>query len=204
MSAPVATLSPLEALLLRAGASDTDRDAWLAQRAQGVTGTEIRDLHLGVKRSADLIAEKLGRKQTSFAGNAFTRWGNEREVEIARVLEWQYGVAPETRLFRSADNPRFLVSPDGTGTTIDGELLGAEIKTCGEECGLGSAAFEKKGYLIQIVWAMVVTGARRWLYAWEFRHGTMQSGFEAGALSVEWVVWDDADRDPRPPAGCRG
>ncbi len=197
MSAPVAIatsqdrLSALASLMLRAGASDTDREAWLAQRKLGVTGTEIRDLHIGAKTRAQLIAEKLGRKTNAFAGNIYTRWGNEREPVIADLILWKFGISPETRLFRAVDNPRFLVSPDGLGEAIDGELLGSEIKTAGMDVSTTSAAFEKKGYLYQCVWAMVVTGARRWLYAWESRDGDMEGGFEAGEVHFEWIVWDD-------------
>lgn len=180
----------LESVLMLAGASDSDREAWKAQRRLGITGTEIRDLHLGHKRSSDLIAEKLGRRSNDFAGNAYTAWGNAREPVIADLVQQRFGIIPESHLFRAPFNERFLVSPDGLGAGFGGELLGCEIKTAGVPIPLGSDAFKKKGYLIQIVWNMVVTGARSWLYAWELRLDGEQ-GFEAGELTFEWVHWND-------------
>ncbi len=190
MSTTTTATSALALLELRAGASDQDREAWLAQRKLGVTATEMRDLHLGKIRAEDLIADKLGRRSNAFAGNAYTAWGNAREPIIAAIAQQRYALAPESRLFRAADNPRFLCSPDGLGEDFEGNLLGEEIKTAGVPIPVGSDAFDKKGYLIQIVWSMIVTGARAWLYGWELRLDGEQ-GFEPGELHFEWVRWDD-------------
>ena len=46
-------------LMSRAGASDQDRPAWLAERRGGVTATEIRDLAIGKKRQGELVDLKL-------------------------------------------------------------------------------------------------------------------------------------------------
>ena len=68
----------LEDLMARAGASDTDREAWLAERAQGVTATEIRDLaKCGAGFRLDLIAQKRGAPST-FTGNQYTAWRSRR------------------------------------------------------------------------------------------------------------------------------
>ena len=94
-------------------------------------------------------------------------------------------------MFKAADHPRKLASPDGVGVDFDGELVVSEIKTAGKDIAPGSEAFRAKGYLAQIVWVMRVTRARRCLYAWEERL-TLPGfeGFVPGALRFEWIEWD--------------
>lgn len=184
-------MSAVELAGVQFGPSDTDRDAWLAARRQGITATEVRDLYLGKISRADLIALKLGRRKDSFSGNAYTRWGNEREPVIAAEIERRYAIRPESRLVHAADNPRFLASPDGLGVDFDGDLVIDEIKTAGEPIPIGSEAYEKKGYRAQKTWQMRVTGARRCLYAWEIRNGSPQDGFSPGDLHFEWFEYDE-------------
>lgn len=184
-------VSPVLAELeTRAGASDRDRDAWLAERALGVTATEIRDLYLkGPTYRRELVEKKLGLREDSFTGNGFTAWGTEREPVIAEAVRQRFAILPESRVFRSAKNPRFLASPDGLGVNFDDELSVAEIKTAGVDIRLGSEAFKSKGYDVQMTWAMFVTGARRCLYATEQR---IDAGgqFHAGEQSFEWFDFD--------------
>lgn len=184
-------MSIVETVGLHFGPSDQDRDAWLAARRLGVTATEVRDLYMGKITQADLIALKLGRRKDTFAGNAYTRWGTEREPIIAAVILERYAIAPESRLVHAADNPRFLASPDGLGVDFDGELVLSEIKTAGVPIPIGSEAYEQKGYHAQKVWQMRVTGARRCLYAWEIRDGSPRDGFSAGELRFEWCEYDE-------------
>lgn len=194
------TVGPLEDLESRAGASDADRPAWLANRRGGITATEIRDLYLkkgGAREVAKrkLIDQKLLRVKDDgdLVGRAkVPAWGKHREPEIAAEVLARYGMDPESRVFRAADNPRLLASPDGIGQNFDEELLVAEIKTHDPELDVapGSAEFKKKGYHPQIVWQMRVTGARRCLYATEERlvDGTW---FKPGEQRFYWIEWDD-------------
>lgn len=161
------TSPALDELMSRAGASDTDREAWLAQRMSGITATQVRDLHLGVLRVQDLVDLKLGRTVDTFTGNQYTEWGNKREPMLAEGVQWAYGIAPESRVFHAADNPRFLASPDGVGVGPDGSLRVGEYKTTNTAIPVGSFALAKKGYIAQMVWAMRVTGATRCLFRWE-------------------------------------
>lgn len=177
-------------LLARAGASDTDRAAWLAERAQGVTATEIRDLVKGKLRQGDLIALKLGRKVDSFTGNQFTDWGNEREVVIAAGLRGM-GIEPESRVFHGERNSRHLASPDGIGVEFDGAIVVSEIKTSGKDIRRGTPAYEATGYELQMQHAMGVTGADRCLFAFEERL-TVDGRFVPGQLYTEWVPRDEA------------
>jgi hypothetical protein len=192
VSAPVATLCTLEALLLRAGASDTDREAWLAERRSGVTATEVRDLKIGAVTFAQLADRKLGRLPESFAGNAYTQWGVEREPEIARWLEAGFSILPESRVFHAADDPRKLASPDGVGVSFDGDLLISEVKTAGAKYDLtpGSDDFSAKGYGYQVQWGLRVLGAQRALFAWEERLG-FPGNFSIGQSHIAWIERDE-------------
>lgn len=163
MASPV-----LAELMARAGASDQDRTAWLAERRGGVTATEIKNLYLGgptVKR--ELIEKKLGIREESFVGNQFTAWGNQREPVIAAWVASRFAIADEHRVFHAADNARFLASPDGVGVNWDDELMVSEIKTSKFDISPVGEKFREIGYRSQMVWSMRVTGARRCLYAWE-------------------------------------
>ena len=176
-------------LYARAGASDKDRTAWLAERAEGITATEIRDLIRGKVREQDLIDVKLGRKTDSFTGNVYTDWGNLREPVIAEGVRG-YGIEPESRVFHGAENSRHLASPDGTGVQFDGALVVSEIKTAGKDIRRGTPRYEETGYELQMQWAMWVTGATRCLFVFEERI-TVAGGFEPGQLYTEWVERDE-------------
>lgn len=177
-------------LLARAGASDTDREAWLAERAQGITATEIRDLVKGKLRQDDLIALKLGRKTDSFTGNQYTDWGKEREPIIAAGVRGM-GIDPESRVFHGIQDSRHLASPDGIGVEFDGALVVSEIKTSGKDIRRGTADYDATGYELQMQWAMHVTGADRCLFVFEERI-SVAGGFAAGQLFTDWVPRDEA------------
>jgi len=183
------TSDALADLESRAGASDTQRDLWLAERAQGITATEIRDLVKGKLRQDDLIALKLGRKVDSFSGNQFTDWGNEREAIIAAGIRGM-GIEPESRVFHGERDSRHLASPDGVGVDFDGAVVISEIKTSGKDIRRGQPAYFETGYELQMQWAMWVTGADRCLFAFEERI-TVAGRFEPGQLFTEWVPRND-------------
>lgn len=161
-------LAELEA---RAGASDHDRAAWLAERAQGITATEIRDIMLATNRDRaikELVKKK--REGDSFAGNAYTEWGKEREPVIADWLAG-FGVVAESRVFHAAGNSRHLASPDGISEDWNGDIVLDEVKTCGHALPAGSEALAAKGYEWQMQWCCHVIGAvGSWLTV-ELRHG---------------------------------
>lgn len=189
----------LVALALRAGASDTDRELWLAERLRGVTATEIRDLVVkGPTFRRELIDIKLGRTVDSFTGNQYTAWGKKREPIIAAWVEQSFGILPESRVIRAAENLRLLASPDGVGVDFDGNLLLSEIKTSGHDIAPGTAKYADVGYLLQMIWGMRITGARRCLYVWEQHDGNWQDRggdyLEPAPLHAqpltEWIEYD--------------
>lgn len=183
-----AVLADLEA---RAGASDQDRPAWLAERREGITATEVRDLYIRAKSTAKLIAIKLEQEAERDLG-AFIpriRHGKHREPIIAEQLRGE-GFVPESRVFHHPENTRHLASPDGIRVDFDENLDVAEIKT--DEHGIepGTDAWTATGYSIQAQWVMYVLGARRCRFAVEDCIRTAD-GFEPGELRRYWVDRDD-------------
>ena len=193
MSLTFTDLDPAPALVdleSRAGASDKDRAAWLAERAGGVTATELAKIMIAPNRDvaiADLVKKK--REGDPFTGNAFTEWGNEREPIIAAHLAG-FGVAAESRVFHAAGNSRHLASPDGISVNFDGEIELDEIKTSGKALPKGSAALAEKGYEWQMQWCNHVTGAVGSHLNVELRLGRA-GDFRPGAMSREWFPRDE-------------
>lgn len=188
-----ATFAPpaLADLMSRAGASDQDRPAWLAERRGGITATEVRDLYIRARSTAKLIALKL-QQETERDLGAFiprVRYGKVREVVIADVLRGE-GFEPESRVFHHPENSRHLFSPDGVRVNFDGELEISEIKT--DEHGLepGTDAWDATGYEIQAQWGLYVGGARRCRFAIEECIRTAD-GFEPGEVRRFWIERDD-------------
>lgn len=192
MSAVEQMLPPaLGDLMARAGASDSDRPAWLAERRGGITATEVRDLYIRAKSTAKLIAIKLEQEIEKDLG-AFiprVRHGKLREPIIAEQLRGE-GFEPESRVFHHAENSRHLASPDGIRVKFDGELEISEIKTDEHDLRPDTAAWDATGYAIQGIWGLYVTGALRCRFAVEECIRT-SDGFEAGALRRFWIERDD-------------
>lgn len=179
-------------LMARAGASDLDREAWLAERRTGVTATEVRDLiRKGAKHERDLLAEKLdsaiGKDLSNIPAIA---WGKQREPVLAAVLV-AAGMQAESRVFHAAENPRYLASPDGVGwNPISDEIIVGEIKTASKPIGTTSDAFREYGYYDQMQWQMFVCGAARCLYVWEQHDGNFPNPAVLPHVA-EWVERDD-------------
>lgn len=176
----------------RAGASDANREAWLAERRQGVTATELAKIMTSGSRDQairDLVKQK--REGDSFTGNAYTEWGKEREPVILGSLAG-FGVSPESRVFHAAGNSRYLASPDGISEDFDGNLVLDEAKTSGKPLPKGSQALAEKGYEWQMQWCNFVTGAVGcWLNV-ELRHGHPSEGpFTPGARTREYFPRDE-------------
>lgn len=179
-------------LLARAGAPDTDRPRWIAERMAGITATEVRDLAIGKVRTQALIDMKLGRtpEPGDLSHIPIIGWGRDRETVIAEALRG-VGIEPESRVFHGEHNSRHLASPDGIGVDFDDALIVSEIKTSGKPLPLGSPELDAKGYVHQVQWVMHVTGAVRCRFVVEQRI-QVQGGFAAGPLAEDWIERDDA------------
>lgn len=194
MSLTMAGLDPVPALLdyeSRAGASDQDREVWLAERLEGPTATELAKIMIAGNREqaiADLVKKK--REGDPFTGNAYTEWGKQREPIIAAALAG-YGMASETRVIHGAMNSRYLASPDGVSVDFDDQLVLDEIKTWGAPKLKGSAALAASGYVWQMMWCIYVTGAIGCWLNGEVRHGE-PGNFWPGERTREYFPRDDA------------
>ena len=179
----------------RAGASDTDREAWLEERRGGLTATQVRDLAIGRLTIPQLVAMKMGwiPDEGDLSHIPVIAWGNEREPVIAAKLRQRFSFEPESRVFRAADDPRLLASPDGVRVSFDEDLEIAEIKTAGKDVAPWTDAYQEKGYEYQCQWGMRVTGARRCLYVWEIRVPVDSSRrtFAPGPLKWSWIDRDE-------------
>jgi hypothetical protein len=191
VSAAIFLPPALADLMARAGASDTDRPAWLAERRGGITATEVRDLYIRAKSTAKLIAIKLEQEAERDLGAYIprVRYGKDREPIIAQQLRGE-GFEPESRVFQHPENSRHLASPDGVRVNFDGELEISEIKT--DEHGIepGAETWDATGYAIQALWGLYVTGARRCRFAIEECIRTAD-GFEPGEVRRFWIERDD-------------
>lgn len=194
MSAVQAVWVPpvLADLLARAGAPDTDRPAWLAERRGGITATEVRDLHIRAKSTAKLCAIKLEHEAEKDLGQFIPRirYGKDREPAIAEQLRGE-GFIPESRVFHHPENSRYLASPDGIRVDFDENLDVSEIKT--DEHGIrpGTPEWDATGYEYQAQWVMFVTGARRCRFVVEECIRT-PDGFEPGGIVRFWIERDEA------------
>jgi len=182
-------MSNYDDLMARAGVSkDHDIDAWKAQRNLGVTATNIRDIVKSGSERKRILGIKRGEPDT-FTGNQYTEWGNAREDVLAPVLKGA-GIEPESRVFFSAENPRYLASPDGVGEDLFGEIVLAEVKTSKHDLKPGSERFEASGYYDQMQWQMLVCGAARTLFVWE-QHDDEWPTPTPFPHQVEWIDRDD-------------
>lgn len=139
-------------------ANANDRVEWLRARSTGVTATDVA--RLSSSRAVLLVAnEKIHGR--SFAGNAYTDHGREREPEISRWVKGVYGIEPSADLFHAENDRNHLATPDGIRVR-DGRLELAEIKTTTRPW-----RSIPRNYLRQVWWQQYVLGAERTLVVWE-------------------------------------
>jgi hypothetical protein len=134
--------------LERIVASSDDRDAWLTARNTGVTASNAA--RLVSEQSLDSILKS--KFYDGFTGNAATDWGLEREPFL---LEWA-GFPQNKYLFASAENSRFMATPDGIRLDADGNIELCQVKTTGKPMPKIPAHYYR-----QIQWEMFVMDAVR-------------------------------------------
>jgi len=167
------------------------RDAWLLDRRNGITATEVAKLSSYKSPAARLTAidrladEKLNPADDRFVGGAMA-WGKEREPVLEEWANFAFGFVPESRIAWSEDDRQHLASVDGWRVDKFGALHLAEFKTSGVK--LTYDLLLEKGYVDQVLWQMHVTGAVDALVLWEERltdgDGQFYGG-ERGTILVE-------------------
>lgn len=165
-------------------ARSSDRDVWLAARAEGVTATMVakgstpagfRDVIEQIENPVNVIP------------NDVMAWGNYREPFIAQVVKERFGIMPNEWLIAHDNGLRRwqMATPDGL--SMDHTLI-AEIKTTGKP--LDKIPI---GYMRQIQWQMHVCGPQveRALFAYELRLEGPE-GFAPGFdVETQWVDRDE-------------
>ena len=156
----------------RRGASDFDRPAWLLERMNGVTATEVSKLAAyktaaGRNKAMGTLADEKVNDSNTFKGNRYTDWGSAREPALEEWAEFAFGFIPESRIAYAEHDRQHLASIDGWKVDADGTLHLAELKTSGKP--LTYALLTEKGYVDQTLWQMHVTGGVDALVFWEHR-----------------------------------
>lgn len=163
-------------------ARSSDRDAWLAARAEGVTATMVakastpagfRDVIEQIENPVDIVP------------NAMMDWGNYREPFIAQIVKERFGIMPNEWLISFDDGLRRwqMATPDGL--SMDHTLI-AEIKTSGKPLDKIPV-----GYMRQIQWQLHVTGAERCLFAYELRLEGPEGFVPGFDVETQWVNRDE-------------
>ncbi len=176
--------------LLGAGAPDTDREAWLAERRQGVTATEVAGLAQAknLDKAIDtLIREKINGEH--FAGNAWTEWGKERESVLEDFATFKHGYTPEKRVIHCSARHELMASPDGWRLNADGTVSLVELKTSGKRLNWKEA--QAKGYIDQVQVQLFVCDAQNADLIWEERKGSIDGGFIPGIRGIIPIPRDD-------------
>ncbi|MDJ1372444.1 YqaJ viral recombinase family protein [Gulosibacter molinativorax] len=161
--------------------SSDDRENWLAERRRGITATDAARLATPTSVRSVASDKVYG---NSFSGNAFTDFGRQREPVIADWVLQEHGIAACGLLFRSADNPRHLATPDGLAEWGD-EVVLAEIKTVNKPWKR-----IPRNYLRQVWWQQYVLGAERTLFVWERHENFVVQDAEPKSV---WIDRDDAE-----------
>lgn len=155
-------------------ADSRDRDSWLKARFGNVGGSNAATFARAA--SAPQYAKRMLHEQ--FAGNQYTRHGNDREAAVLR----HFGVDQNFLLFRSEDSPRHVATPDGI-QYVGSELVLIQCKTSLKPLELPPT------YRRQIAWEQYVLGAAQTLLVWEQHENFMPARMEPESL---WVPRYDA------------
>jgi hypothetical protein len=136
-------------------ADSLDREAWLTARAEGITASDAAKL--AKASSIDSIVK--AKFHNDFVGNSATEWGLQREEFL---LNWA-GFSQNTFLYASADEPRFMATPDGIlMSEVDGTIQLCQAKTSSKP--LTSIP---PNYARQVQWEMMVMDADSVWLVWE-------------------------------------
>ena len=150
----------------------TNREQWLENRRECLTGTDIASLMTGGPKTWERVrASKLG--LTADFDNKYMSWGREREPVIGDYVK----AFVDSRL---EPNDKFLINdalgigctpdmlgdvhPEGNGLVAD--IVG-EIKTSKYPMPYLSSDKAWLKYLVQAQVELMVTGAERLIFAWE-------------------------------------
>lgn len=179
-------------------------DEWLQARRQYITATMIA--RLASSRSEWQRVWDEREHGSNFRGNRYTRWGKQREPEIAKWVtngdDKSNGIdsrlVPTYDLYVDDDGIS-AASPDMVSVPWSDERIGAEIKTVKAERAWvvpkGTKPediknFVPKDYYNQVQWNIKVYEAEWWFLIWEIHHD-----FDEKTVERHWcVIYPDRER----------
>lgn len=142
----------------------TNRLDWLKARQTHLTASEMPTIFdktpVAMKKLIDTKKQPPREVQTRAM-----EFGHEREPHIIAQLQKQfpdYHLEHNKLLFENNTNPFHAATPDGIGYTTEGELINVEVKTTNKP-----RTEAPRDHIIQVQWALHVTGAQFCVYAWE-------------------------------------
>lgn len=157
-------------------AKQSDKEAWLAARREGVTATEVAKASTQ-KGFTEALADR--KNPVAVHQNRFMAWGVEQEPVIAKWVKESTGVMPNDWLISCESNKHFLATPDGL--SLDHSEI-SEIKTTGKDYGKPPLA-----HMRQMQWQLLVTGAEKCFYSWMLRR-ELEGEFVWGWFEPRCVV----------------
>lgn len=152
-----------------------DREAWASKRTRAIGASEAAKF----AKIDSIPLYVRGKLHNPFVGNMSTSHGNQREEPILA----QYNVTPNTLMFRSELNHRFVATPDGITVGADGTLILTQVKTTNRPFKTIPMAYRR-----QVVWEQYVMGAARTLFVWEEHLNYEPVGMEPESC---WIDRDD-------------
>jgi hypothetical protein len=163
------------------------RDDWLEAREGGVTATMVAQA--ATPSGFDALVRSWS--DPPFEGNAYTDFGSWAERYIIDHAHRELGILPNDWLIRSADDPRWLGTPDGL--SLDHTEI-AEAKTGSTPPKNLTAASIKREHRDQCQWNLMVTGAQRCRYLVQPRAVASDGSFYLG-LWEPIGIWIDRDEE---------
>lgn len=167
-------------------ARSSDRELWLAARAEGVTATMVANAATPAG-FAETIA-RLENPQPVVVNEAMA-WGTFREPFIALEVKDRFGIMPNEWLIAAGGTMSpdrwMMATPDGL--SLDHSVI-AEIKTTGKPFGDTVPIRIRR----QIAWQLHVTDAERCLLAVELRLDGPEGFVADFDISTQWVERDQA------------
>lgn len=169
-------------------ARSSDRELWLAARAEGVTATMVANAATPAG-----FAETVARIENPqpIVSNEYMDWGTHREGFIALEVKDRFGIMPNEWLIAAGGSMSpdrwMMATPDGL-CWHDGHKTIAEIKTTGKPV---RKTIDIR-YRRQIQWQLHVTDAERCLLAIERRLDGPEGFVADHAIHTQWVERDQA------------
>lgn len=143
-----------------------DRPAWLDERGEGVTASEVHAIATGGRSTwRRILDDKLN--GSTFKGNKHTRRGNERErfilSEVAAMPAVE-SLTPNSTLFAHAKHALHRATPDAFLIQVDGIPAGVEVKSRAHGWDVTKIPADAAD---QCQWGMHVTGLDLWYFVTE-------------------------------------